>query len=594
MALIRRHVASALVLTAILARSASAQITLSPESPRWGEAFTITLDGFSERDRLYATLTTRHQALGSPRERIWVPMNWDGRRFVGTMTLPAGCEAAYLVIATAERSLESPRRSFVCRSADGRVPPGAMVTGLALGGWDASNWKTDLANDLAALRQAPDHGWEYFAAWFYAWNTDKVPNAERLRQVERVEKEEGARAGPALLSALAGGYFRAGEPRRAFDVLGQACERFPASEHTVALGLREGAVAVVNNPEFEDELNGLLGRVAAAAPGNRGLRELFSRLATKSGASLATLRTVAERWIADYPQNAEPHYQLAEALASTPDRAAEADAQVSTAIALALEPHPYDFIERNVRQRAFRLRAKLRTDRNDLIGAIADLRMAQAVADDKIGADDLSAEAALWQRLEYPQRAETLAVEAYQRGSLAAEAVLKQIYKARAGSDAGFREYLIAKLRTNDPAAGVSLKPVPQFSTTTIDGANVDNAGLRGKVTVVDFWFIGCPPCRAERPKLNDIVDEFGDRVRFVGFALDPPNALRAYQAATPLKYEIVAESEPIARLFGVQSYPNHMIIDRSGNIVWLAGTDADRIERLRAMIFRILARSDR
>ena len=73
---------------------------------------------------------------------------------------------------------------------------------------------------------------------------------------------------------------------------------------------------------------------------------------------------------------------------------------------------------------------------------------------------------------------------------------------------------------------------------------------------------------------------------------MDPPDALKTHQAATPLNYQIVPQSEPIALAFGVHSFPNHMIIDRLGHIVWLAGTDADPVERLRATILRVLARS--
>ena len=83
---------------------------------------------------------------------------------------------------------------------------------------------------------------------------------------------------------------------------------------------------------------------------------------------------------------------------------------------------------------------------------------------------------------------------------------------------------------------------------------------------------------------------EFGDRVRFVGFALDSPEALRDYLVSNPYHYEVVARSEAIADAFGVRSFPQHMIIDRSGKIVWLSGNDDDRIERLRATIFRVLA----
>jgi len=199
-------------------------------------------------------------------------------------------------------------------------------------------------------------------------------------------------------------------------------------------------------------------------------------------------------------------------------------------------------------------------------------------------------EAGLWQRMGYTRRAETLALDAFRAGSLQAEPLLKTMYAARTGADTGFGDYLVARLRERNTSSLPALRPTPAFSTTTLAGAAIDTAALTGRITVLDFWFIGCPPCKAERPKLNAIVDEFGDKVRFVGFALDPAAALQKYQAETPFKYEIVPNSETIARAFGVDSYPRHMVIDRGGKIVWLSGSDDDRIERLRAMIVRVLA----
>jgi hypothetical protein len=85
----------------------------------------------------------------------------------------------------------------------------------------------------------------------------------------------------------------------------------------------------------------------------------------------------------------------------------------------------------------------------------------------------------------------------------------------------------------------------------------------------------------------------FGDRVRFVSFALDNDPALRKYLESNPFKYEIVPESRPIARSFGRQNFPTHLIVDAAGRIVWTSGSDDDRIERLRAMVSRLIARGD-
>ncbi|GAA2029419.1 TlpA disulfide reductase family protein [Agromyces tropicus] len=56
------------------------------------------------------------------------------------------------------------------------------------------------------------------------------------------------------------------------------------------------------------------------------------------------------------------------------------------------------------------------------------------------------------------------------------------------------------------------------FSGTTIDGGALDSADLAGEVTVVNFWYAGCAPCRAEAPILQQVFEDFdGEGATFVG-----------------------------------------------------------------------------
>lgn len=593
----------ALGLVALSELHASAQVTIDPASPRWGETVTITAEPnpsapeaqrFDRSDRLYAVIVGTVHGSSTPYRRVWTSMSWDGHRFVGRLTLPPGCEVGIVTAMTAERYAESTTRHFVCRTSDGRIPPGAVISDLAWGGRDRSNWKKDVADDLAALRATSDAGWAYSVLWLFrrSYEGNAFTREELLRDVERVEREEPNRTA-GLLSSLFFGYERAGETAKAFDRLKEVCDRFPESELTTRHALHLATAAIVNRPEFEPELNRLLAQVATRAPSNNGLRDLLSRLVNKTGVPLSTIRDIATRWMHDDPAAMAPHYQLAVALSNAsdaPEQQREAEALVSTAIELTLRAHPFDFTEQRPRQQAFELRSRLRAARGDLAGALADARMAQLVAVDQTGADAMSVEAELWQRLGYDRKAEALAADAYRLGSLKAEALLKTTYVARTGGEQGFSDYLIARLRERGASSLPALRPTPAFSATTLGGATIDASALRDRITVLDFWFIGCPPCRAERPKLNEIVAEFGDRVRFVGFANDPPESLNAYLASTPFKYEIVPRSEEIARRFGVNSFPTHMIIDRAGKIVWLSGNDEDRVERLRVAIVRMLA----
>ena len=42
----------------------------------------------------------------------------------------------------------------------------------------------------------------------------------------------------------------------------------------------------------------------------------------------------------------------------------------------------------------------------------------------------------------------------------------------------------------------------------------------QGKPVVLNFWAGLCPPCRVEMPDLQEVYDEYGDRMLLVGLAL--------------------------------------------------------------------------
>jgi thiol-disulfide isomerase/thioredoxin len=50
---------------------------------------------------------------------------------------------------------------------------------------------------------------------------------------------------------------------------------------------------------------------------------------------------------------------------------------------------------------------------------------------------------------------------------------------------------------------GAAIKP---FKVRDINGKKIDTKDWAGKTVVLNFWFIGCPPCRAEIPDLNRLA----------------------------------------------------------------------------------------
>ena len=115
--------------------------------------------------------------------------------------------------------------------------------------------------------------------------------------------------------------------------------------------------------------------------------------------------------------------------------------------------------------------------------------------------------------------------------------------------------------------------PAPAFSGINVrDGQLVDLAALRGKVVVVNFWFIRCPYCIEEMPSLKQLAATYSANpdVVFVSLALDKPEALQKFLAGHgDFGFAVLPEARETARQFGVSSYPTTAVIDRAGRFTY-------------------------
>jgi peroxiredoxin len=111
----------------------------------------------------------------------------------------------------------------------------------------------------------------------------------------------------------------------------------------------------------------------------------------------------------------------------------------------------------------------------------------------------------------------------------------------------------------------------PEFSARAIDGTQVSMSALRGRVVVVNFWFIGCPVCRSEAPKLNELAAKFiGEpNVEFIAMTYNDAASVKKYTAANPLNYKLIGDAKPILASFVIGGYPKNIVIGKDGRIVY-------------------------
>ncbi len=109
------------------------------------------------------------------------------------------------------------------------------------------------------------------------------------------------------------------------------------------------------------------------------------------------------------------------------------------------------------------------------------------------------------------------------------------------------------------------------FSANDMNGNLVDTKQLKGKVLVINFWFTTCPPCKAERPYLNKIVDDYKSdpNVVFIAVALDQKEQLVPYLKEHEFKYNVIPEGKKIADSYDLPGYPTQVIVDKEGKVAF-------------------------
>jgi cytochrome c biogenesis protein CcmG, thiol:disulfide interchange protein DsbE len=114
--------------------------------------------------------------------------------------------------------------------------------------------------------------------------------------------------------------------------------------------------------------------------------------------------------------------------------------------------------------------------------------------------------------------------------------------------------------------------PAPKWSLVRA-GENREQlalADLEGKVVVLDFWSIGCPPCVREIEELEAIHGRFGSRgVAVVGVASwgESLADLREFTKGRPVAYPLVLGDAAVVNAYKATSLPTLYIIDQNGVI---------------------------
>ena len=142
--------------------------------------------------------------------------------------------------------------------------------------------------------------------------------------------------------------------------------------------------------------------------------------------------------------------------------------------------------------------------------------------------------------------------------------------------------------------SGTSVAPPSTF--VLLDGSQQTTAGLKGKVTLVNFWATSCTTCVAEMPDIAATYDKYkgqGFETLAVAMSYDPPSYVVNFAETRKLPFKVAIDNTgAVAKAWGdVKLTTTTYIVNKRGEIV-KSYVGAPDFPALHQLIEKLLAES--
>jgi len=142
---------------------------------------------------------------------------------------------------------------------------------------------------------------------------------------------------------------------------------------------------------------------------------------------------------------------------------------------------------------------------------------------------------------------------------------------------AGVNDLWHHKIEYGNWTGNVEAVEIAPFEFLDKNESVVSNASLKGKVVLLDFWFVRCPPCWVKFPEVQRIYENYRDNDSFALYAVnrnDDPEELFSKIEDKGYTFPVLRGNQDLMDALGIYKYPSVMILDKEGKMIFLGNLD--------------------
>jgi peroxiredoxin len=135
----------------------------------------------------------------------------------------------------------------------------------------------------------------------------------------------------------------------------------------------------------------------------------------------------------------------------------------------------------------------------------------------------------------------------------------------------------------------------PDWTLYTANGKKMSLSQLKGRVVLLDFYFIGCTACMDAIKPLKNLHEKYRGKNILIASVTkrDSKKAVLAFEKQYKIKYTGYVDAANVVKSYHVEGFPTFYLIDKEGKIANAAvGFGDDFEEKMTSIIDMLLNKS--